>query len=356
MARKLHQALVFVLFTCAAACLKDKPATVTNELPPAGRNVYVICEGNFNSHYASLYAYQPGRDSVFGDLYAAANGQVMGDVMESMQHIGDQLFLCVNNSSEVAVVSATDWKLAGTIAISMPRYLLPISATKAYVSSEYSRSVCVINPASMTVTGTIVMPDAGTEGMCLVNGTAFVCCWDTACTHLYKIDVATDKIVQSIPLPAHAPQEVWLDKEQMLWVLAGDQPYKYAASLIRLDPSNGEILARYQFPADADPVKPVMNGARDTIYYLEAYNTGMLGNGIFRMGIHEAALPAQPFIAAHANQYLWALGVDPMSGDIYEGDAKDFSQKGTVYVYGKDGVPKSSFNVGPGPGHFYFDY
>ncbi len=73
------------------------------------------------------------------------------------------------------------------------------------------------------------------------------------------------------------------------------------------------------------------------------------------MGINDAALPAQPFIAAKQLQYFWALGIDPATGNIYVGDPRGFIQKGTAYIYRPDGTPVNSFNVGLGPGHFYFD-
>ena len=73
------------------------------------------------------------------------------------------------------------------------------------------------------------------------------------------------------------------------------------------------------------------------------------------MGIHDAALPAQPFVAAKQYQYFWALGVDPVTGNIYVGDPKGFVQKGSVYIYQQDATLIKTFSVGLGPGHFYFD-
>ena len=72
------------------------------------------------------------------------------------------------------------------------------------------------------------------------------------------------------------------------------------------------------------------------------------------MGIHDAALPAQPLIAARALQYFWALGIDPATGHIYVGDPKGFIQNGDVHIYTQNGTAIDSFAVGLGPGHFYF--
>src|ERR1700761_6232396 len=101
MGRKSYQALIVVLLLWLAACKKDKPAAADNHLPGATGNIYIVCEGNFGNGDASLYAFKPLTDSVYGDLYKAANNQPLGDVFQSMQHIGDKLFLCVNNSDKV---------------------------------------------------------------------------------------------------------------------------------------------------------------------------------------------------------------------------------------------------------------
>ena len=356
MGGKNYKTLIIALCCFAASCKKDKPSAVNNSVPGATGNVYVVCEGNFGNGDATLYAFSPTTDSVYGDLYALANGQPLGDVFQSMQHIGDKLFLCVNNSDKITVVNAANWKLAGVISIPKPRYILPVSTTKAYVSSLYDNKVYIVNTQTLQVTDTITLPYQNPEGMCLYNNNAFICTWDTAGNSVYKIDITTDKLVQAIKISGYAPQEALVDKEQMLWVLAGDQYTGKTTTWTRLDPSTGEILMSYTFPANANTVRPVFNNTKDTLYFIEAnQNSGTTDNGIYRMGIHDATLPAEPFVAAKQYQYFWALGIDPLSGNIYVGDPKGFIQKGSVYIYRPDASLVKSFNVGLGPGHFYFD-
>ena len=356
MGRKSYKILI-VFFSCwLASCVKDKPGSLSNSTPGTTGNVYVVCEGNFGGGDATLYAYESLHDSVFGDLYKTVNHQSLGDVFQSMKRIGDQFFLCINNSDKVIVINAGNWTLAGTINIPKPRYILPISATKAYVSTLYSKKVYIINPQTELVTDTITLPCKNPEGMCLYNNTAIICTWDTAGNNIYQVDGTTDKIVQTIKVAGYAPQEALSDKEQMLWVLSGNQPEGKACAWTRIDPSTGRILKSFTFPADADAIRPVFNNSKDTLYFIEAnYYGGAANNGIYRMGINDMALPSQPFVAAKQYQYFWALGIDPATGNIYIGDPKGFIQKGSVYIYKTDGTQVGSFNVGLGPGHFYFD-
>lgn len=357
MGRKNYKA-IGCLCLILASCVKDKPPVAGGHKLSGSGNVYVVCEGNFNSGHGTLYVYDKHTDSVFGDLYKSVNSQQLGDVFQSMTKIGDRYFLCVNNSDKLVAVNASDLTLAGSLRIAKPRYILAVSATKAYVTSEYSNKVYVLDPQQIVITDSLVLPFVNTEGMCLYNSSAFICTWDTGCNAVYKVDVSTNKIVQTIKVAGYAPQEAILDKEQMLWVLSGDQPppYSKTCALTRLDPSTGDVLASYVFPAAADAFKPVFNASRDTLYFIEAdYFGGISYNGIYRMGIHEATLPSQPFVAGRSFQNFWAVGVDPETGLVFIGDPKGFNQKGVVYVYRTDGIAVDSFAVGEGPGHFLFE-
>jgi len=355
MGRKGYKTLIVVL-CWLAACVKDKPQPSVSTVPFSNRDVYVVCEGNFGNGDASLYLYNPAKDSAYGDLYAAANNQPLGDVFQSMMQIGNHFFLCINNSDKLVVIDTGSRKLITTINIPKPRYILPVSSTKAYISAEYSNKVYIINPQTYAITGTIDMPNQNPEGMCLYDNAVYICTWDTACNTLFKVDITTDKIIQTIKVGGYAPQAILPDKEQMLWVLGGNQTMGKTATLTRIDPSTGQILTSYQFPASADALKPVFNNTNDTLYFIEVnYYGGTANNGIYRMAITDASLPTQPFVSAQQYQYFWALGIDPATGYIYVGDPKGFVQKGSIYIYRQDGQQISSFNVGVGPGHFYFD-
>jgi len=355
MGAKSYKTLIIVTCCLLASCLKDKPLAIVNTVPGATGNIYIVCEGRYGAGDASLYAYEPAQDSVFGDIYMAVNKQPLGDVFQSMQHIGDKLFLCINNSGKIVVLNADNWMPAGTISIPQPRYILPINSTKAYVSTLYSNQVYIINPRTIQVTGSITIQGLSPEGMCPWYDNAFTGSWDSLGNKIFEINTNTNQVANAITVAGYAPQEVMLDKDQMLWVLAGYEPQR-AGTLTRLDPSTGAILQSYYFPAAAFPLKPVFNNTKDTLYIIEAnYDGGTANNGIYRMSIYDTSLPSAPFVPAVQDQYFYALGIDPLSGYIYIGDPKGFNQRGSVYIYKPDGTLMKSFNVGVGPGHFYFD-
>ncbi len=356
MGGKSCQALILILCCWLASCKKDKPDRANISVPHGTGNLYIACEGNFGNGDATLYSYDPIHATVYNDLYSTINGQPLGDVLQSIQHIGNRLFLCVNNSDKVVVLDDMDLKLVATLSIPKPRYIVPVSSTTAYVSALYSNKVYVLNLQQMRVTDTIDLPGQNPEGMCVYNNNVIVCTWDTARKKIYSIDIANGRVGAAIEIGGYAPQEALLDKEQMLWVLAGEQYVGKTSTWTRLDPSTGQVLKTYTFPAEANVVRPVFNKAKDTLYFIEAnQGGGTANNGVYRMGIHDEQLPLQPFVAARQFQYFWALGIDPVSGNVYVGDPRGFVQKGIIYIYQPDGTLLQQFTVGLGPGHFYFD-
>jgi DNA-binding beta-propeller fold protein YncE len=354
MGRKNYKILIFLCL--CVSCVKDKPAGTANIRPTGSRNVYVVCEGNYGNGNASLYAWNPSVESVYGDIYKSANNMPLGDVFQSMIRFSNNFFLIVNNSDKIIVIDAVTYKLVSTISIHQPREMLITGSDKAYVSTLWSNKVYVINTLTYTITDSVTLPSLNPEAMCLSNNTAVITSWDTANRNIYLVDINTDKIIQTIQVAGFAPHDVLIDKDGLLWVLSGDQPDGKTAAFTKIDPSTGAVLDSFIFPAAADPVKPVLNPAKDTIWFIETpYDGSVSYNGIYRMGVYDKQLPQYPFLAGAADQYYYALGIDPATGNIYISDPKGFTQKGTVYIYKPGGALVNKFNVGLGPGSFFFD-
>lgn len=344
---------VIALLLFALACKKPvSPSNPSFTDTSAHHRVYIVGEGRYTAINSTLGLYLPDKDSVYRDVFQPANSQPLGDVFQSMVAISDRLFLSVNNSNRISVIRKDNFQLLGTIPVSQPRYILPIDSATAFVSSLYSNKVTSFDPQTMQVTGTISLPYTNTEGMALFNGKAWICIWDTACHALYGIDITT-KAVSSIPLDGAAPQEIVLDKYNNAWIIAGNVEDGVPATLTRID-LNSFAKKTFKFPT-AEPIKPVFNATRDTLYFIEVNYKGTTSdNGIYRMSISDTALPTHAFVQAQTNQYFWALGIDPTTGNICIGDPKGFNQSGDVYIYSPAGAQLRVFQVGIGPGHFYF--
>jgi len=339
------------------SCKKDKPDT---QPPPdnnsEGRKVFIANEGSLGNGNASLSFYNIDKDSVYNQIYQSANGQSLGDVFQSMLMDSDRIYMAVNNSDKITVINKNNYALISNISVPKPRYILKLSDTKMYVTSLYNANINIINPTSLQITGSINIDYKNSEGLTALNGKVYVCNWDTACNYIYEIDASSDQITSRINIAGRAAQMVLTDKNDKLWVLAGNVYQGKVATLTQIDPQTKAILKSFTFPSGADVMKPCWNPTRDTLYFLGVnYNGGTDYNGVYRMSINDNTLPGQLFIPAQALQYYWGLAVDPIKNEIYLGDPKGFIQNGNVSIYQTNGTKIKSFNVGIGPGFFSFD-
>lgn len=316
----------------------------------------VACEGAYGSGNSALTLYYPDSGQVVEDAYRQANGLSLGDVFQSLSPVGNNLFyLCINNSDRLVAIARGTYVYQAAINIPKPRYLVPVNAGEAYVSTLFSNKIYVVSLPANTVVKTIAMPAKNPEGMLLRGDRLWVATWDTASTAIYAIDTATDAVTATVNVAGRAPQEILEDREGMLWVLSGNKAQGAESYLTRINPATGAILKSYAF-GSAEPIRPVFNATRDTLYFIEvSYSGGAADNGVYRMSIHDAALPQQAFIPAKGLQYFWGVGIHPANGYIYIADPKGFTQKGIVRIYQPNGSIADSFATGVGPGHFYFD-
>jgi DNA-binding beta-propeller fold protein YncE len=355
---KKYIIVLFLLVIALQACVKDKPEPSDNPPPSGeGRRLYIANEGSLGNGNSSLSFYNIDKDSIFNDVFFQKNTQQLGDIFQSMLIDGDQLYMAINNSNKIVVVNKQDFALAGTIQVHKPRYMLKVNDEKMYVSSLYYPEINVVNPKTRQVTGKIDIDYANSEGMTMLNGKVYACNWDTTCNYIYEIDPATDQISARINIAGRASQQVLVDKNQKLWVLAGNVYKQKIATLTQIDPATRTILKSFTFPAGADVMKPCWNPTKDTMYFLGVnYNGGTDYNGVYRMSIDAPSLPVSLFIQAQALQYYWALGLDSVTNQVYLGDPKGFIQKGNVSVYQTNGQKIRSFSTGLGPCYFSFDY
>lgn len=357
MGRKNNKVVNCLLFCLLfiAACKKDKPDDIVK--PPISDStdkVYIVCEGSLGSGNSSLDVYDLETATVHNDVYNAANNKMLGDIFQSMVRIGDRYFLSVNNSDKIVVLNSSDHKEVGTIAVKQPRYILPLSADKAYVSTLYSNKIYILNTSSLQVTGSIDLPAMNAEEMLLNNGKVYACGWDTASDKVFVINPATDAIEKNIAVAGRAPQSIVADNGGNLWVLGGNVEKGKKASLTQLSP-NGDLLKSYIFPDKADAMKLLFDSKEQMLYFIEVnYKGETTNNGIYRMALTDAQLPDKPLIQAQKFQYFWGIGIDKQ-GDLYVADPKGFIQQGLVDVYDTKGNKKKTFNTGVGPGHFYFE-
>lgn len=329
--------------TLFSACRKDQPTPPVQQPVTVGEGgVYITSEGNFGWGNAGVSYYDKSTGTVVEDLYQPANGVSLGDVCQSMRFFNGKGYVVVNNSNKVVVVDPNTFIATATITgFNSPRYFLPVSNAKAYVTDLYANAISVVDLSTNTITGSIAC-SGWTEELVLAYGKAFVT--NQSRSYVYVIETATDLLVDSIAV-SRGGNSIVEDAQGKLWVACsgggGTQP-----ALYRIDPSTRTVEATFAFgSSSASPWRLTTNGDHDLLYFLNDH--------VYRMAITDDALPASPIIAA-ADRNFYGLGVDPDNGTVYVADAIDYTQRGLVFRYTSDGSAIDEFLAGRIPGGFVF--
>jgi len=335
---------IYIVGIFLASCVSDKAKEIKPEIPVAvapATGVYITNEGNYTWGNASVSYYNFSDQQVTIDAFKASNNRSLGDVCQSMSVINGKAYIVVNNSYKIEIVTPDSLKSLGVISgLTSPRYILPVSENKAYVTDYKRNAISVIDLLSNTLVKEI--PCKGwTEELVLAANKVFVT--NVRKQYLYVVDPLNDHIEDSIKIGLNA-YSVKTDKNNNVWVLAGKNG-SVAATLHRINPVNNAIEQTFTFRTSDNPSTLKINGTGDTLYYLN--------KGVCRLSIDDPTLPESTLIP-QGSRLFYGLGIDPASGIIYVSDAIDYVQQGWVYRYLSDGTELNSFKVGITPGDFCF--
>jgi DNA-binding beta-propeller fold protein YncE len=350
MSSKYIRYVCFVFISFIFSCRSDKP---DDELQPSititpNGGVFIVNEGLFNSGNSTAGYYNITDNVYINDLFEPINKRPLGDIFQSMIIFNHKAYLVINNSEKIEVVNPETFVSIATInGLTSPRNFIPVSSGRAYVSNFKTNLIQIVDLNTNTVTGSI---PCGTrdlnEEMVLSYGKVYVT--TPSSNKVYVIDTRKDVCEDSIQVSRGAGS-IREDINGKLWVLcSGKKSTNEVGSLCRINPLTNKVEASFVFPDNShSPWRLNINGDLNTLFYISK-------EGIYKMNIHDAALPVSPLIP-RAGKDLYGLGVDPKNGVIYTGDAVNFSGTGTVSRYQSDGTFINSFKAGIGPNNFCFN-
>ena len=144
------------------------------------------------------------------------------------------------------------------------------------------------------------------------------------------------------------------DRNNKIWILTDGgfegSPYGYEqAGLLKIDAETREIERTFRFEKGDRPQNLCINVTKDTLFFLNRH--------VWKMAITEKRIPELPFITSdYTSLYggFYSLGIDPVSSEIYLGDAIDRRQNGRILRYMPSGRLIDEFKAGISPGDFTF--
>ncbi len=329
----------FLIITVVAlffqSCIKDKPtlqpATAVNF--SSLHKVFITNEGNYMYNNASVTFYNPETKEVVSDIFKTQNNTTLGDVCESIVQVQNDIYLTVNNSNKIVIVNTDDFKIKTIITgFNSPRYVLPISFSKGYVSDLYANKIAVINLMTHTIKGYI--PCTGwTEKMLLFYNKVFVT--NMKRSYCYVIDVLKDSITDSVYVGQNAGSLV-LDKNEKLWILSGGGSSE-PAMLSRINPINLQIEKTFIFNLGEHPSNLIIDANAENLFYIKQH--------IYKLSIVDNSLPTTSFITSVGNTF-YNMAYYNYYNQLYISDAMDYIQNSTIYVYNNSGQLLNTFKAG----------
>ncbi len=352
---KLAVVFYFILIILSFwACEKEhSPQPVQ---PKTGKGVFIVNQGNFQFSNSSISYYNPSTKQVENNIFQRVNDIPLGDVAQSMI-IKDSLgFIVLNNSGKIYIININTFEFVEWITnLTSPRYIYFINNKKAYITDLYAKLITIFNPETFQITGNINVDNGNTnynqhatEQMVQIGNKLYVNCWSFD-NKILIIDTEIDKVIDSITVGIQ-PVVIASDKNDKLWVLtdggySGNSFGHEKPELICINPQTKEIEKKFVFDINDRPVDLKINGTKDTLYFIN--------NDIWQLPVEADVLPENPFINKD-NKLFFALGIDPVTSDVYVSDAIDYMQPGMVYRFSAKAEPLDTVKAGIIPGFFCF--
>jgi DNA-binding beta-propeller fold protein YncE len=335
--------LCVLVILAFASCKKD-PEVIEPVAPLyVGENVLVLNEGNFQWGNSSTTWINYVKNTVNQNAFASLNERPLGDVLNSATKTNDFTYLIVNNSGKVErMKSPLDKAVEPIVGFHSPRYVLPVSSSKLYVSDLYENKIYIVNSQGQHI-GSINFSGWSEQMIISPDNAVWVC--NVTRGNLVKINPQTDQITDSISV-GDSPMSMHFDKNNMLWVLCEGKVYpnETAGSLWCVNLNNGSVVKSFVFGINQHPKRLQKSSDGNTIYYLL--------DGVRKMQADDIEAPNSAFIS-QGSKFFYGLGIDS-ENKIWVSDAKDFVQNGEVLRYSAEGVLISSFEAGIIPSGFVF--
>lgn len=336
----------FLIWSC-----EKEDATPQDDLIDSLREgVFISCEGAFGQGNAVVYFLDDRKSQIIPEVYNFVNQKLVGDVLHSMEFEDDKVYLVVNNSGKIIQVTRETFLETGVIEGLTAPTEMEVEDGKGYIGSLYSRHILVADINTLSVTDSIFLGEQSNQifeednRLWVLSQSEYQ---GRVKDHIYYVNLS-DRSVDSVKVGSNPTNWALGDDEQLYVYCRGaessDDPAIYS---IGISSQSMEHKTELDVPSDFYG-RVAFDDAGDRLLI-------HLPGGVYTSQRGSGQLSGTPLIDLSQIQNLYGLDVDPDNGDIFIGDARDFSTSGTVNVFTSDGQPKGGFAAGIGPNHFYFE-
>jgi len=334
------------------SCEKDSNDPDEPIIPTFDKGVIVTCEGAFGSGNATIHYLDPAESTIMADIYQTINQENVGDVLQSITFDDRYAYIVVNNSGQIILADRTTFEKEGTIGGLNAPTEIRLKDGKGYIGNLFNPYIKIADLGQSKVTDSLYA-GVSSEKILIEGNTLFILSHSEyqgrVKDHIYTIDL-NDGSLDSIQVSANPHEWAYNDQDDQLYLFCQGQFGEEPAAIFTINTVTAQVEEKSEI-ADAE-------GSFSQLAFDPTRQRVLisLNEGVYSYDITNHSLDNKALISLEEVQFLYALAVDPQSGDIYLGDALDFNQRGDIFIYDQDGDSKSTGKVGIAPNNFYFNH
>lgn len=342
---------VFLIVMLLLSCKKEKP---TPQVASLKNGMLVLCEGLFQQNNSSLSWVNLENNEVDVDFFNTQNGRLLGDTGNDMQRYGGKIYIIVNNSNTIEVISTATGKsikqiemTAGSIG-KQPRSIVFYGA-KAFVSC-YDGFVDVLDTASLQITNRIQV-GLNPEGLGISNGKLFVANSGGLNSPIMDstvsiIDLSNYTEITKLTVGKN-PGGIKVDAQGDVYVIARGNYGSIPSRMVKIDPVSNTVVQTFTFDASG------MERMND-YFIISYYNFTTQSSAISLFNTVTETIENSSFISTSGITTLYGIEYNPVSNKIFCLDAMGYTNSGYVRQYSSSGVFEKSYHVGLNPSKIIF--
>jgi len=327
-------------------------------LTPAGKGAYILCEGLSGQNNTTLWRYSffHSQSVTTQDYFTSANpGLKLGDTGNALKMKGDTAYIPITSNGMIEIMNISTGKSLGRIILNgtkrAPRDITIVNDTIGYISDFHTHSLTRFNPTTFTITQDLIAVGYAPEAIVSTSKYVFVAnsgFGDYAYDHpeikaqnISIVDVATNTEIAVIPAGPNV-QSLHINRaKNLLYALYTHLPRFDKDSLggvVEIDITTFKEIRRWPYKVSKNFA---LSQSGDSLLLLNSQGLSILhtvGNNTPNV-----------VVKAKANENWYGVHVSPFDGSIFIANARQYTTKGEVILFNQQWNIINTFQVGINP-------